>query len=83
MVSRLENIDVRWLYLVLAFCNHPLFKPLGLPIVVDEPTELVYKCVESIPAGSWVFFSFDFHPSTLTENGNQAAAVIRHCFEGI
>lgn len=82
MLERLNKLDVRWLYLLLALAIViPLFKPLGLPIVVDEATRQVYDCVESIPLDSWAFLSFDFQPSTMTENGNQAAAVIRHCFQ--
>ncbi|QUL98313.1 MAG: hypothetical protein IMF26_09850 [Candidatus Fermentithermobacillus carboniphilus] len=80
--EKLDSLDVRWLYLLLAIVvTIPFFKPFGLPIQVDNMTRQAFDTIESAPPGSYVFLSFDFLPSTLTENGTQAAIVARHCFQ--
>jgi len=79
--EKMDNLDVRWMYLLLAIVVIiPFFKPFGLPILVDDMTRKTYETIQSVPEGSYVFLSFDFLPSTLTENGTQAAAIARHCF---
>lgn len=79
--EKLDNLDVRWMYLILAIVVIvPFFKPFGLPIPIDDMTRQTYDVIQSAPEGTYVFLSFDFLPSTLTENGNQAAAIVRHCF---
>lgn len=79
----LQNIDRRWIYLVLAFCL-VLSLILGKPEtpIVTPPVQALYNAVDAAPAsvedGKIVIVGMEFSNSTLPENGNQARAVIRH-----
>ena len=54
------------------------FAVLGVPEASEE-TQGVYDAIESLPAGSVAVLSFDFGPSTRTENEPHAKALLFHC----
>jgi len=49
------------------------------PSQPSEQTLEVYNTIESLPSGSVAILSFDFGPSTVSENKPQAKAFLSHC----
>lgn len=79
---RLTRIDRRYIYLLLfLLVSLPFFYPLKLPLSVGEHAQGVWDATEALPAGSVVISSFDFGPSTITENLPQAKAHLYQCKE--
>ena len=65
---RLMTIDVRIIYIILAFMvAFPLFNPFGLPVAAEKPAEVLYDVLAGLPAGSPVIFSSDLSNSGKTE----------------
>ena len=79
---KIPGIDRRYLYiLVFIIVSIPLLSPLKLPIPLGEHARRVYDKVESLSAGDIVIITFDFGPSTITENRPQSAAALFHAKE--
>lgn len=82
MWEKLQNIDVRIIYLLLVLAIAlPLLFPLGLPIAINESTRGVYDMIESLPEGSYVLLDAAYDPSGQAELYPQNLAVARHCFQ--
>jgi hypothetical protein len=82
-LQKLQHIDRRWIYLVLAaglIASLYNAKPVGL--VVNSTVQSLYKAVEAAPAsaedGKIILLGCTFSASTLPENGNQMRAIMRH-----
>lgn len=78
----IARIDRRYLYiLVFLLVSIPILNPLKLPLQLGEHAIRVYDVTEEYAPGSIVISSFDFGPSTITENRPQALAHLWHCKE--
>lgn len=78
-MNRLKNLDVRILWLLLTVVIVvPLFRPIGLPLRVTEPTQRIFDFVNALPGGSIVTLCFDIAPSSEAENWPQALAITKH-----
>lgn len=85
LLNRLQNIDNRLLYLLLALIvSVPLIFtiPAGKAVVLPQ-TQSVFDTVERIASDpieskKLVIFSFGFSSSTATENLTQSEAILRH-----
>ncbi len=81
-MPRLARIDRRYIYLLLfLLVSLPFFYPLKLPLSVGEHAQAVFDVTEALPADSVVISSFDFGPSTITENKPQCKAHLYQCKE--
>lgn len=80
--ERLLQIDRRWIFLGIGIAVViPFFLPLGLPVVVTEPTQNLYDAVDIIePNEQPLLLSIDYAPATLPELEPMAVAIMRHCF---
>jgi hypothetical protein len=80
--ERLLLIDRRWIFLLIGIAVViPFFLPLGLPVVVTEPTQDLYDAVDAIPPNEQpLLLAVDYAPATLPELEPMAVAIMRHCF---
>lgn len=81
MLSKLADLDRRWIYLAVALAVIiPLVWPLNLPVKPSESTKKFYKVVDALPDNSLVCMSFDYGPGTKVECHPMAIASLRHLF---
>ncbi len=80
--ERLLLIDRRWIFLLIGIAVViPFYLPLGLPVIVTEPTQDLYDAVDAIPPNEQpLLLSIDYAPATLPELEPMAVAILRHCF---
>lgn len=79
--DKIQNIDYRWLYLLLlAFTIIPIVRPLGLPVVVSEPTKDFQRALTQLPPGSVVACSFAGSAALLDEQEAQFLATYKILF---
>lgn len=79
--DRLQAIDRRWIFLLLAIAVIvPLLRPIGLNITPTPGAETFYQMVDELPPGSVVMISFDFGPSAAPEVLPVAQSYIRQAF---
>lgn len=77
--EKLLNLDKRIIYLILfVFVSYPLIFPVGLPLTVTPETRAVYDYIESLTPGAVVAVSFDYSPSSYSEQHPQAVAIMEH-----
>jgi hypothetical protein len=67
--QKLNNLDVRWLYLLMViFVTFPLLKPLGLPLAITGPTQKSFDWIKAnIKPGDVVLIDVAFDPSSAPE----------------
>ncbi|HDO20500.1 MAG TPA: hypothetical protein ENG81_03165 [Candidatus Bathyarchaeota archaeon] len=76
--ERLENIDPRWIYLlVYIVIAIPIIVPLPSPLAITPYTRDAFEAVEKLPPGSLVVLSFDYSGAN-PELHPQAIAIFRH-----
>ncbi|MHB9026230.1 MAG: hypothetical protein ACYC7E_18990 [Armatimonadota bacterium] len=81
--QKLQSIDRRWIYLVLALALtiSLLLGKQENPLVLPSVKQL-YDTVEQAPAGpdegKIILVGMTFSPSTIGESGNQARVIVRH-----
>ncbi len=81
MIDRLLNLDRRIVYVVVfVSVTLALLIDFRLPVRATPNVLAVYNGVERLEEGSSILISFDFGPSTVTELGPMARAVLHHCF---
>lgn len=79
--DRLQLIDRRWIFLVLAVAvGVPIKYPLHLKITPTSEAETFYKAIDRLPPGSVIMLSFDFGPSAAVEVQPVADAYMRQAF---
>lgn len=80
MFEKLNNLDVRILYLLMVIAaSFPLLKPIGLPLPISEQVKASYNAIENnINPGDLVFIGVDFEPTQEPELWPQLLAVGRH-----
>jgi hypothetical protein len=86
MLKALQNLDRRWIFLMMGLA-------VAVPILVigitgktfpETPTPLaqaVFDAIEELPSGSKVLLSFDYDPASEGELGPMATSLVRHCAE--
>lgn len=66
--EKLQNIDLRWVYLLVWIAVlGPLMWPLGLPVTVGRDSSTYYNYINDMPDGSVVMFTFDYGVSAMPE----------------
>jgi hypothetical protein len=80
MLEKLQNIDKRIIYLLLALSIAlPLLRPLNLPFSVGAEVANSYKWLDqNVQANDLVLFSFDVSTGALPELGPITSAVLAH-----
>jgi len=78
--EKLQNIDRRIIYtLLLVVLLFPMFKPLGIPLAINNTTKVVYDTIEALnPATDVVLFVIDYSPGGSPDVHPQAMAVAEH-----
>lgn len=81
---KLKNLDRKWVYLVVALAVIiPILKPSWfnfLSITPSKPVQSLYDFVNTLPAGTRCYLSFDFDPAAEPELGPGAVAMLTHMF---
>lgn len=79
MVSFLQNIDRRLIYIILILVTaFPMINPIGMPLKVSPLTQQVYDLVDELQPGDKVLFSLDYDPGGAPDVHPQAAAIAQH-----
>jgi hypothetical protein len=79
--ERLQNIDRRYMYLLLVVVIIlPLVARINLPVVVSPAVKGAYEAVERIPSDKIAVISVIWSSGTIAENRPQTEALIRHMF---
>jgi hypothetical protein len=79
--SRLQAIDRRWIYLVLAaVVIIPLLFPFKLKPVATSPVQKLFDYVDTMPSEKALVISVDFTPDTRAELQPMVVALLRHAF---
>ncbi|MBF0547214.1 MAG: hypothetical protein HQM08_22430 [Candidatus Riflebacteria bacterium] len=75
-------MDRRIVFLILAIAiAFPLLKPIGLISKPGENVKKLFNFMEKLPAGSKIFLSFDYDPSSMPEVHPAAVAILVHAFK--
>jgi len=78
-VEKLQHVDRRILYLVLAvLVAIPLIWPFTLPLQVSPAVYSLYDHVESLKSGDVVLMSFDYSAGGAPDIHPQVEAIVRH-----
>ena len=79
--DRLEKIDRRWVYLMVAIAvTIPFLIPAKFPVMITPETKMIYDYIEDIPDSSNIMLVFDYYPSTIAECEPMARAGLHHFF---
>ncbi len=79
--DKLENIDRRWIYLLVGLAVIiPFIIPMRFPISVSPEGRSFFEAVDALPDSSYVMLVFDYYPSTMAETEPMAVAAARHLF---
>jgi hypothetical protein len=79
--DRMEQIDRRWIYLLVGIgVVFPFIFPVEFPISVTPEARSLYEEVNALPDSSTMFVVFDYYPSTVPECEPMARAAMRHAF---
>jgi hypothetical protein len=80
MLERLQNVDRRIIYVLLFIvCFIPMANPIGIPLEVNETTQMVYDIVEGLnPSSDKVLFVMDYSVGGSADVHPQAVAVAKH-----
>jgi hypothetical protein len=80
-LERFQTLDRRWIFLGMAIAIVlPMLVPVQFGFRVDERVQSLYDTVEALPAGSTVFVSADFDPSSRPEIEPFFRAHLAHLF---
>lgn len=82
--EKIQNVDRRAIYFIVALSIIlPLLIPFNSKTYVTEPTENVYKMIDSFAGrkDKAILLSFSHDASTMAELFPMEVAVLRHCFE--
>jgi hypothetical protein len=74
-----RGIPVQILYLLLfAVVFIPILYPIGLPLVITEPTKSLVEVIKAVPDGGKVFISTDYSAAGVVEVSPQLIPIIRN-----
>ena len=80
--DKLQKIDRRWIYLVIALAVIvPFFVRMGLPVPVTKEVRDVFDFIDNLGPDGVVCISADYSPSVAAELDPMLDVIIRHCFE--
>lgn len=80
--ERFEDINPRIVYLLMALALViPVLKPIGMPIVVDQSTRVIFDWIENSNPGDIVFFDSAYGGGSSSELSPQLAAWFYHCMK--
>jgi len=81
LISRLDKLDRRWIFLLVAIAVLiPLIFPLRIPLQTSASTQAYYDRIEALPEGSLVLMSCDYDPGSKAELYPMTEATVRHVF---
>lgn len=82
LYQRLESLDRRWIFgfQVLVFVVS-ILNPVGLALEVSGSTRQTFELIDSLPAGSIVWFGVDYEPANRAEIEASAIALFKHCMK--
>lgn len=81
MWEKLQNIDRRWIYVLMAIVIAiPILKPMGLPIKLSDETKAVYNALDSLKAGDVLWIGGDYGPSSAPELSPMFVAMLNQAF---
>ncbi|MEE2754506.1 MAG: hypothetical protein VX910_11030 [Candidatus Latescibacterota bacterium] len=81
MIDCMLALDRRIVYVVVFLSvTLALLIDFKLPVKATRHVRTVYSDVEALQKGQTILISFDFGPSTVTELGPMARAILHHCF---
>jgi len=79
LLKRLEYVDRRWLFLVMAAAIVvPLVVPVPLPLYVSSMVQDLYDAIDALPEGSIVLISSDYDPTAKPELEPFHVALLHH-----
>ncbi len=82
MWEKLQNIDRRWIYLLMAIVIMiPILKPMGLPIKTSEETQTVYDAIGALKSGDVLWIGGDYGPSSAPELSPMAVGLVTQAFK--
>ena len=78
--EKLQNIDRRVIYtLLFIVLLIPMFRPLGIPLSINQTTQTVFDIIENLdPSKDVVLFAIDYSPGGSPDVHPQAVAVAEH-----
>ncbi len=80
-MERLQSLDRRWIYLLLALVVIiALLKPIGLPVKVSPATQSMFDAIDALPAGSVLWIGMDFNQSSKAEQYPMVSVLLDHAF---
>lgn len=82
ILTKLQNLDRRWLYLfvAVAIAGPIIAKPKSHPTTIFPEVRSAYETLQAVPHGKIVIINGYFGPGTLAENGPQYEAIVRQLF---
>lgn len=82
MLAVLENLDRRWIFLMMAIAVAvPILFGLQFPESASQLAKNVFQEIENLEEDDKVLMAWDYDPSTEGELGPMATAFVRHCCE--
>jgi len=80
--EKMMNIDRRWIYLIVGFAVLvPAIFPFTVPVAITPEVRSVYKFVEELKPGDYLFLGIDYDPSTMAELHPMSKAIMAQCFK--
>lgn len=80
-MRKLENIDRRYIYLVIAICIIvPFLTGIIMPIRVSPPVQASFDAAEKLPESSVVMISIDYEAASQPELQPMLIAILHHLF---
>ncbi len=81
LIERLNAIDRRFIYLILAIVVIiPMLLPIPQKVRVMEPVEKCFNAIDTIAQDKALIMDFDYDPQTLPELEPMGLAILRHAF---
>jgi len=80
--QRLDQIDRRWVYLMVAIAVViPFIVPASFPVTITPESRMLYNYVDELPDSSVVMLVFDYYPSTIAECEPMARAALHQLWD--
>jgi hypothetical protein len=82
MVSWIEHLDRRWVFLMMALAvGVPVLLQQTFPEAVSPLAQSAFDELDQLPSGSKVLLSFDYDPGSEGELGPMATSFVHQCAE--
>ncbi len=81
-MQALQNVDRRIIYVLMMFvCIFALLKPMGLPITINETTQMCYDEIQKLQPGDILYMGFEFSAGGVPELVPAIRATAKLAFE--